>query len=228
VSRAEELGEVLVRLQPPGTAAPGRPGSVARALYEGLAEGFGRVEELAALLVRESDPRSSAALLGEWERFLGLPSPCTAGDAQTIPERRAAVLRRLTAAAGSTPADIEALAALLGAPGTVTEYRAFVAGSEAGGALSNGPWPHTFTLHAPVATGIFFQAGLAGAGDALWAPTAASLECAILEASPAHVFGQVEYDLTAPTDYQPWDPATCRPIAPSAAPSAAALTLQET
>lgn len=228
MSATEELGAILHRLAPPGHAWPKAITGTARALLEGIAGTPAEVERRAAQLLVEIDPRSTIELLPDFERLLGLPSACAAGELQTVVERRAAVVSKLTALRGSAPADLIALAAELDLEIEVVEYRPFAAGiGYAGAPLSNGPWLYTVTFRAPFATGQFFRAGSSGAGDALFQFTDATLECELGEAVPAHVFPRFDYDLEAPSEYQPWDPARCRPTSVSAEPSVVPPTLVE-
>jgi uncharacterized protein YmfQ (DUF2313 family) len=226
MTSAAELGSVLAKVAPSGQAWPRPTTSVFRAVLEGLAAGPSEVERRADQLQVEIDPRSALELLPDFERLLGLPSACTAGEPQTVVERRAAVVQKLTAVRGATVDELELLAASLGIVSEVVEYRAFVAGSHAGDLLSNGGWLYTVTLRAPVATGAFFRAGTSGAGDSLFSLSGPSLECLVADWVPAHVVGLVEYTLEADPSWQPWQPATLRPAAFSAAPTVVSPNLQ--
>ena len=54
----------------------------------------------------EADPRTTAALLADWERVYGLPTNCIAatGIAQSTAERRAALVSRVTMQGGQSAA----------------------------------------------------------------------------------------------------------------------------
>lgn len=227
MTRAEELGGTLQSIAPRGPAWPRSRTSTARAILEGLAASPAEVMRRGLQLLVEIDPRSTLELLPDFERLLGLPGPCTAGELQNVVERRAAVVQKLTAVRGSTPAELVALAASLGIISEAIEYHAFRAGlSHAGEDLSNGAWLHTVTLNVPVAAGSFFRAGTASAGDRLFSISGPTLECLVSEFVPAHVFGGVGYELEADSSWQPWDSATLRPSAFSAAPRTISPTLQ--
>ena len=118
----------LFALQPPGRALPVEPASVWGRLLDGLAQEFARAEQRADDLVRESDPREATELLPDWERVCGLPGECPIAWDSTLQARRAAVVAQLTGAGGQRAAWFESLAALLGLPISVTEYRPFLAG----------------------------------------------------------------------------------------------------
>lgn len=222
-----ELGAVLQRLAPPGLAWPKRIDSVARKVLDGLA---GRPAELQVRLrelLAETDPRTALELLPDFERLLDLPGDCAAGVVQTLLERRVAVVQKLAALRGATPAELVAVGSALGFEVQVLEYRPFVAGSHAGDVLSNSGWLYTVTVRAPVAAGTFFRVGTSSAGDPLYGSTRATLECLIEEAVPGHVFADFAYDLPADPTYQPWNPATVRPSAFGAVPSVPFPTLAE-
>ncbi len=227
---AADLGAVLQRLAPPGYAWPKATTSIARAILDGLASTPNALQDRLAQLLVEVDPRTALELLPDFERLLGLPGDCAAGVLQTLAERRAAVVQRLTAIRGATPAELVALAASLGISATVLEYRPFVAGrSVAGDPIANtvGGWLFGVTLRAPVASGTFFRAGSSSAGDALWSSTRPTLECLIEDAVPGHVVADFAYDLEASSEYQPWNPGTVRPAAFGAVPTVPTPTLSE-
>jgi uncharacterized protein YmfQ (DUF2313 family) len=108
-----------------GRALPRDRTSVLSGLLYALAAEMARVDVRAAQLLDEADPRTTAEMLADWEMFAGLPSPCMRGVAQTVDERRAALIDRLTDVGGQTAADYVALAARLGAAATVRTFRPF-------------------------------------------------------------------------------------------------------
>jgi uncharacterized protein YmfQ (DUF2313 family) len=77
----------------------------------------------AGVLLTESDPRTTAALLAGSERVTGLPDTCV-GAGQSFAERRDQVVQRITAQGGGTPAYFVQLAARMGYTVTVTEFSA--------------------------------------------------------------------------------------------------------
>lgn len=74
-----------------------------------------------AALTDELDPRTAIELFPEWETFAGLPDPCV-GELDTLAQRRAAVLARLTATGGQSRQYFIDLAAVLGFTITISEY----------------------------------------------------------------------------------------------------------
>lgn len=176
----------LQALLPPGAAWPREPEAVLTRLLAAWAEELARVDRRAHDLLREADPRTTVELLPDWERVCGLPDSC-AGAAETLQQRRAQVVARLTHKGGQSVAYLKSLAATLGAEVAITEYRPFRAGlSAAGDDLSNGDWPHTFRVHAAETPVTSFRAGLSAAGEPLRAWGSLPLECAIRRAKPAH------------------------------------------
>lgn len=112
----------LQALLPQGAAWPRDPGAtltqVLLAHADGLADAHNRAEDL----IDEADPRSSLELLESWERLCGLPDAGTS-LAETVAARRSAVLARLTATGGQSRAYFIALAATMGFPIRITEFR---------------------------------------------------------------------------------------------------------
>lgn len=86
-----------------------------------VADELARVDGRASILIDESDPRTTSEMLTDWERALGLPDPCIT-IAQTVTQRRLAVLNKLTTIGGQSRAYFIALAATLGQTITITEF----------------------------------------------------------------------------------------------------------
>ena len=76
------------------------------------------------LLLVETDPRYTADMLPDWERNFGLPDPCVP-ITLSIPERRVALVNRMTTEGGQSVAFFTALAATLGYTVTIKEFRPF-------------------------------------------------------------------------------------------------------
>jgi uncharacterized protein YmfQ (DUF2313 family) len=77
----------------------------------------------ADMLLQEADPRTTAAMLADWERVYGLPDPyiTAAGISQSFAERRAALVAKVVMQGGQSPAFFIGLAASLGYTITITE-----------------------------------------------------------------------------------------------------------
>jgi uncharacterized protein YmfQ (DUF2313 family) len=190
----EQYLEQLVALQPPGSALPRDPDSIWIQLLQAEADELARVDRRADDLVVESDPRTSAELLPDWERVCGLPDGCGAA-AQTLAERRSAVHARLTELGGQRPADYEALAATLGYPdASVEEFRPFRVGQSAvGDALYDGDWVHTFRLRAAESPVRYFAVGQSCVGEPLASWGDELLECTVRDRAQAHTIVQFAY-----------------------------------
>lgn len=116
----------LFALLPRGPAWPRKPDSVLGRVLAAAAAMFARVDNRAGSMIDEADPRTTSWLLPEFEKMLGLPEPCVAmtGADQTIEQRRAAVVARLTEVGGASKAFFIAVAKKLGYPDAVIEtYR---------------------------------------------------------------------------------------------------------
>lgn len=119
--------EALARLMPRGRVWPEAGGRVWGELLAALAPELRRTDARTAKLIEEADPRTTTEGLEDWERVLGLPDPCSPGDA-TFTERRDAVAALLRMEGGASPAYFIGLAAALGHPVTITEHRPFICG----------------------------------------------------------------------------------------------------
>ncbi len=115
---ASDYRTQLRALLPRGLAWTCEPGGILDGLMAAIADGLARLHGAAAALIAEVDPRTSTALLADWERVTGL----AAGDL-TVAQRRTAVLAQLRATGGQSPAYFVSVAAGLGYTITITEFR---------------------------------------------------------------------------------------------------------
>lgn len=120
---APTYGRHLLALAPTGPLWPRDPESVFARLLEAFGQGLSEVHNRLLDLIEEADPRTTYYLLEDWERVLGLPDPC-AGQADTIAERRARIVAKLTATGGQSREYFITLARILGFEITITEQRA--------------------------------------------------------------------------------------------------------
>lgn len=177
----------LQGLLPQGAAWPRDPEATLTQVLTAVAEGLARVDQRGDDLVAEADPRTTAELLTDWERVAGLPEDCLVGAEQTLDARRAALVTKLTARGGASPAYLIGVAGTFGWTIAITEHRAFRAGaSTAGDALTNDGWPHAFTVDGGAVRVECFQAGSGAAGQALATWGVEPLECLIERLKPAH------------------------------------------
>jgi uncharacterized protein YmfQ (DUF2313 family) len=180
----------LQQLLPRGAAFDIQNDSTHAAILLAVAAELARVDARAIDLADELDPRTAFETLTDWERILGLPDECTAGTAQTIAERQQAAAQKLIARGGQTAAFYVAIAAALGYPATVSEYRVARSGTlRSGDRLCGEAWAYAWELIVSTsnpAPSIVFRSGISHAGDRLVSRISNALECAINRAKPAH------------------------------------------
>lgn len=112
----------LQALLPSGLAWARSATAKLTALLQAWADELARVDLLADALAEEADPRTTNALLTDWERVAGLPDSCVT-LAQTVDQRRAALTSKLTGTGGQSRAYFINLLANMGFPGaTIDEY----------------------------------------------------------------------------------------------------------
>lgn len=185
-------GQYLQLLQntlPPGAAWPRGADANLTKLLTALADEFARIHNRAEGLFDEADPATTLELLPDWERVLGLPDDCS-GAADTIQERRAAVLQRLTTIGGQSIAYFLGIAEDLGYAGTtIDEYRPFeCGGAECGDPLNGAPSVrHEWRVNVPDPRITDFLCGESECGDPLGdIDRADDLECLLTRLKPAH------------------------------------------
>lgn len=178
----------LQALLPQGAAWPRERDATLTRLLQGWAEEFARLDARVDLLFEEADPRTTAELMDDWERVLGLPDPCTAASTN-LAARQLIAWRKLAFQAGQTPAFYIALAASVGVEVEIHEFDPDV--DEHDGSLTplitDGRWRFVWRVHVLTATDYtVFRAGIGVAGDLLVEGGSIDLECMIRAAAPAH------------------------------------------
>lgn len=191
---ADDYARMLGQLLPTGAAWSREDGTVLAELLRAMGSEPARVDAMAHELLTELDPQQTLQLLSQWETMCGLPDQCSQAE-ETIAERRAAVVAKLSAQGGQTPDYFAELATLLaGGVCTVKEYRPFRAGkSRAGDPLSNGQWAHTFAIKAPATPIRPFRAGQGCAGEPLRSWGNERLECTVRRLAPAQTLVKFHY-----------------------------------
>lgn len=113
--------DLLQRLLPPVSVNPNGAALLAELRADGAALDF--AEGAGQQILAEADPRTTALLLADWERVYGLPEACIvqSGVTQSIAERRAALVAKVTMQGGQRRAFFIALAASIGYAITITE-----------------------------------------------------------------------------------------------------------
>jgi uncharacterized protein YmfQ (DUF2313 family) len=202
---ADDYAQGLNNLLPTGPAWPRNADAVLQKVVSGLAEIWGDpVEQLAALLLAiESDPRSTLALLPDWERAWGLPDQCLAEPLE-ISDRRTALVEKITLLGAQSPAFFIALALRIGYVITISEYSPFIVGIDRVGDTRPlispgvyGDWPAEigppemrfyWTVHVGAVRLTWFRSsvGQAGIDPHLRFALATDLECLLRRYKPAH------------------------------------------
>lgn len=157
-------------------------------LLDGMAEESARLHNRVMDLIDEYFPGTTAELFGEWETEYGLPDPCVT-EAQSLVQRRAALVAKVSRLGGQTPQFYIDLAAALGYTITITEFNPFYAGAGAAGhALYGDEWQHAWQVNAPETTVTDFIVNQSTAGDPLRSWGNELLECVLRLFAPAHTY----------------------------------------
>lgn len=187
--------DLLALLLPPGAYDPNGSMLAPELAAEGAA--LDAALDSAEQVLAEVDPRTAHYTLADWERVYGLPDPCVADQAFTLQERRAAVVSKMIAVGGATPAYFEALAAAMGYQVVVEEFRPFICGkSRCGDALNGGAVVrYIWRVKVLSARITYFRAGASRCGDSLGKISRADdLECRLARIKPAHTHLIVAYE----------------------------------
>ncbi|WP_273454783.1 YmfQ family protein [Nevskia ramosa] len=166
---AEDYAAQLAALLPTGPAWQPSPDTLLGRIVLAIGTELARVHARADTLRIEADPRSTTELLAEWELTAGLPDRCV-NVAQSIEQRRAALLARLTGTGGASRSYFIGVAAAYGYTVTIEE-----------------PALHTWRMRSTEVVGITrFRAGLSTAGDPLASFGNEAFECLFNRIKPAH------------------------------------------
>lgn len=176
----------LQELLPQGPAWPREDSFITR-LLDGLSQELSRLDAKALGLADEADPRSTGELLADWERVAGLPDDCAVafGGEQTTPQRRAALLSRLTNLGGQSAAYFETLAAAMGYTVTVQDFSQQSVENDVDAPLYGDAWTYAWQVN-----GILNEVSEISVDDTVSDPIAAwgssLLECVFERLKPAH------------------------------------------
>lgn len=183
---AEDYLRQLQALLPQGPAWPRDPDAVLTQLLAALAEEYARVDQRGEDLVNEADPRNTSELLADWERVAGLPDVCVTIE-QTVEQRRAALVSKLTSLGGQSRQYFIDLADALGYPGaTITEYRPMNCNDDCNDALWSELDRFTWLLTLPSVGGTFIMHCNSTCDDALASWGDEAIECRVNRYKPAH------------------------------------------
>lgn len=186
----------LQALLPPGSAWPRHGSATVTRLLDAFAAEFARLDSRGMTAIDEADGRLTLELLADWERVCGLPDTCT-GLATTLQERRAAVVEKLTAQGGASPAYFTALAAAMGYTVEIDEFRPFLTGLNRCGDRLGGGHAVRYQWRVRVTGPRYtpFRTGASQCGDLLGKiARAEDLECKLRRLKPAHTNLTVSYE----------------------------------
>lgn len=177
---------MLAKLLPRGPAWRGKneAGTVLYLLIDGIKEEFLRIHQRALRLLEESDPRTTAELLPEWEKDLGLPGQGQS-LAPTFEGRRKQVVAKETARGGQSIPFFVALALKLGYVVTINNQRPFRTGASVTGDFLAASC--VWVVHAPLRTVVTFRTGFSCTGESLGGYRGNSiLEAEFRKRKPSH------------------------------------------
>jgi uncharacterized protein YmfQ (DUF2313 family) len=137
----------LKGLLPPGAALLIRDSTIEDTL-EAIAEELARLDARGEALIEEADPRTTAELITDWERVLGLPDGCVLELPATLADRRLAVAGKIAARGGQSRPFFIAAALALGFTSTISEFYSDVlrSGFRSGDRVNGIAWVHTWRL----------------------------------------------------------------------------------
>lgn len=187
---ADDYLEQMRQYLPPGRALAYEPGAGTNieALLSAFSQEAARMGADADAFEDELDPRTCVLMLPDYERNFGLPDDCSPID-QTVPQRRQALIARMTENFTLTQANVIALAATLGIVVTVTTYKQPRCGLAICAAPCNSlQQESTWTVNGPADPTTSPICGLAHCGDPLGTFGFGELECVMNEVNSAHLF----------------------------------------
>jgi len=177
--------EQLRALLPLGKALDDGGEGTLTQLLDGLAQELARVDARGNALLEESLPSSTLELLPDWERNAALPDACTPAG-QTVPQRQAALMARLTGNSGPSKPYLIALAASLGYTVTIVNRYARRYRAAMGGYYGGTDWQFVWEVHAPLNSVVYRHFGDSVYGEAYASWQNAVLECVLKQHAPAH------------------------------------------
>ena len=163
----------LQQLLPPGPAFDLELQPDLAQLLASLAPELARVDVNSEALLLELNPATASVLLPVWEGYLGLPDLCVVPGSQTLEERRAAVIAKLTATGAPQLSFYQRLGVQSGVPIQIEEFRPCRVGpASAGDFLYGDGWPWSWIASAPV--------------EAFGTDAAATLDCRLQQEAPEY------------------------------------------
>ena len=163
----------LQQLLPPGPAFDLELQPDVAQTMAALAPELARADGNGEALLLELNPATATVLLPVWEGYLGLPDVCVVPGSQTLEERRAAVIDKLTATGAPQLSYYRKLGVQSGIPILIEEFRpARVGLACVGDFLYGAAWPWSWIASAPV--------------EAYGTEAAATLDCRLQRDAPEY------------------------------------------
>lgn len=130
----------------------------------------------------------------DWERVYGLPDPCVT-IAQTIEQRRAALVSKVAALGGQSRAYFIGIAISMGYPdATIDEFQQMNCNSDCNAALNSEADTFYWQLNLPQSTGgVFYMDCNSDCNSALQSWGDEAIECRINKLKPAHTTALFAY-----------------------------------
>ena len=132
----------------------------------------------------EADPAKAVQLLTDWESEYGLPDPCTPAS-PTLQQRHSALLAKITASGGQSPAYYESVAAAMGYTIAIVEYRLFQPPMTIPALLPALGFQFIWDVHVPALTVRPFLVGADVVPSPLWWSPGSEMECRLRSIAPA-------------------------------------------
>lgn len=184
----------LIKKLPTGFAL-GQRGQVLDAILSAVATVLHDAEVSAERMMEEIDPRTSQALLSDFERVLG-PDPCGRDQGNvTVEQRRRLAHQRWTARGGQSIPYMISTARKLGVEVTIEEFWPSRAGGlRAGQRLRPEGSQFVWRVNIPgLLTVVNFRAGVSRAGHRLGSFQISAIECELRRIKPAHTLVVFSY-----------------------------------
>ena len=163
----------LQQLLPPGPAFDLELQPDLAQMLAAFAPELARIDQNNEALLLELNPATASVLLPVWEGYLGLPDVCVVPGSQTLEQRRAAVIAKLTATGAPQLSFYQRLGVQSGVPIQIEEFRPCRVGpASAGDFLYGDGWPWSWIASAPV--------------EAFGTDAAATLDCRLQQEAPEY------------------------------------------
>lgn len=183
---ADDYYRQLKALLPPGPAWDMEQSVYASQLLTAWAQELIRIYARAQALVEEADPHTTFELLEDYERIFGLPTDCMAGSAQTLDQRRQALISQMVSVGGQSRAYFIALAAAVGYTITITEFRPHTVMSDVNTAIYGLEFAYIWQVNGANLTAGSYLTVLGSVTDPLAVWGSNLITCLFNRLKPAH------------------------------------------